>query len=119
MNKINHKFIKICVGMLIFNLLLILVICIIRKDLNLVTYFYYMFYVGLINVILGFLVKLGNRETKAANEMLNYFLTYRKTSEELFNENIKDTNKGTCCMITFEVMGILFVVTSNVMSKII
>lgn len=78
-----------------------------------------MFYIGLINVILGFLVKLGSRETKASNEMLNYFLTYKKTSEELFSENIKDTNKSTYFILIFEIIGIFLVITSNVMSKII
>ena len=119
MNESNHKFIKICVGMLIFNLLLILVICIIRKDLNLEAYFHYTFYVGLINVILGFLVKLGSRETKAYNVIINYSLAYRKTSEEVINENIKDTNKGTYFMLIFEIIGIYLVIISNVISKII
>jgi hypothetical protein len=119
MNENGHKFTSLSLGMLLLNLLIILVICLISKDLSIIAYFHYMFYVGLINVILGFLVKLGNRETKASNEMLNYFLTYRKTSEELFNENIKDTNKSTYFMLILEVIGISLVITSNVISKII
>lgn len=119
MNKNNHKFIILSLGMLLLNLILILVICLVKKDLSIMACFHYMFYVGLINVILGFLVKLGSRETKASNEMLNYFLTYKKTSEELFKENIKDKNKSTYFMLILEVIGISLVITSNVISKII
>lgn len=119
MNENNHKFISLSLGILLLNLLLILLTCLIRKDLSIMTYFHYMFYVGLINVILGFLVKLGSRETKASNEMLNYFLTYKKTSEELFNENIKDKNKSTYFMLILEVIGISLVITSNIIPKII
>jgi hypothetical protein len=119
MHEDKYKFIKISVGILIFNLLLILAICIIREDLNLVAYFHYMFYVGLINVILGFLVKVGSRETKAYNVIINYSLPYRKTSEEVITENIKDANKSTYFMLIFEIIGMSLVIISNVISKII
>lgn len=119
MNQNNHKFIKFSVVMLIINLLIVLVTCIIRKDLSLVSYLHYTFYVGLVNVILGFLVKLGSRENKAFNEVLNHSLTYRKTSEELFKENIINTNKSTYCMLIFEAIGIILVISSSVISKII
>lgn len=116
MNQNNHKLIRISIGLLILNLLIILLICILRKNLNLVSYFHYGFYVGVINVILGFLVKLGNRDTKASNEVLNHSLTYKKTAEELFKENIKSANQSTSFMLTFEIVGLALVIVSSIIS---
>lgn len=102
--------------LLVINLIVLLLICFAKGQLQANIFFNYMFYAAFVNIALGAMSYIGNIQSREANLGVSYNVFPRKTSDQRLFDEMANRSKALVFAIGFEAVGAIMLMLYIILS---
>lgn len=104
--------------LLLINFILIFLICLIKGQLSITSYIIGMFYAAIANIVIGALALYGSFQSRGTNQLINAHLYYKKTSDEMFKEEMRNRYKAVSFTTVLVVTGLIILMIYMVLKRL-
>ncbi len=101
----------------LINIIVLLLICLVKGQLNIDVLLGYMYYAALVNIVLGVLAIVGNMQSKQENIGAHYNVYPRSTSDEILSKEMKNKSNALLFAVGLEVVGVIMLIFTMIFNK--